>query len=144
MRTRAEILSHLSYYSTKTPSECGLRVAMLLEEWDGLHHFDESTLKKVEWSNPLFQVLRLSRYHGVGQLSTFDFDLLTRLVFLAHDHNIRIQIGPCNPQFLEVVFHPRHKRDGGISERHPTIEQALGRWRESHPAKEETPEPAAV
>jgi hypothetical protein len=122
----------LKYYCKGTPSENGLRTAKLLNEWDGLHHFDSKALNRVDWTN-FYQELKLG---GHPSLSTFDFDGLTRLVFLAHDHCIRIEIGPCNPRFVTLLFHPRKRREGATSERHPTIEAALAKWREHYPANE--------
>lgn len=60
-------------------------------------------------------------------LSTFDFDGLTRLVFLAHDHAVRVEVTPCNPQMLRIAIWQR-VRDGRISERHPTLDDAVSRW----------------
>jgi hypothetical protein len=60
----------------------------------------------------------------VGSLSTFDFDDLTRLVFLAHARCIRAEIGQGGPNRLRIAIWKR-EREGCIYERHPTIEQAL-------------------
>jgi hypothetical protein len=132
MRTREEIIKHLSYYTKAMISECGIRVATLLEEWQGLHHIPEEAIKKCEWDNDRYIVVRASKYDIASQLSTFDFDMLTQLVFLAHDHCIRVDISPLNPQFLNLTFFPRQERTGGMSQRHPTVESALDRWRLTH------------
>ncbi len=57
--------------------------------------------------------------------ATFDFDGLTRAVFMAHERCIRFSIEPSGPRMLKLTFHKRHKREGDMCERHPTIEQAL-------------------
>lgn len=132
MRSRDQVKSHLRYWTKAPPSEVGIRVAQLLDAWDGLHHFEESLMKKVQWSNPLFIEMRLSHHTSVGQLSTFDFDNLTRLVFLAHDHCIRVDINPCNGSYFTLQFHPRHVREGSMSQRHPTLEEAVEGWRSRH------------
>lgn len=120
--------SQLQYW-TKTPaSEVGLRVAALLDDWGGLHHFEEPAMKKVQWSHPLFIELKLSRFTSMGQLATFDFSELTRLVFLAHDHCIRVDIEPCNGTHLRLLFHPRPGRSGSMPLRHPTLEDAVAEW----------------
>src|SRR3954462_15611397 len=116
--------NHLKYWTKAKPSEVGIRVAERLDAWDGLHHFDEAAMKKVEWSNPLFIELKLSTRTTIGQLSTWDFDMLTRLVFLAHDHCIRVAIRPVNGFTFGIQFHPRKSHAGSIFERHPTIEEA--------------------
>jgi ParB/RepB/Spo0J family partition protein len=105
MRNDTEIKRLLHCYS-KSPSAAGIRVAVLLEAWHGLHHFDEAALRKVEWSNDRFQVLRVSKFEIAGQLASFDFDGLTKLIFLAHDHCIRVDLTPSNRNFL-IMFHPR-------------------------------------
>lgn len=64
-----------------------------------------------------------------SQLSTFDFDGLTRLVVLAHDECVRASINACNPQMVRIVFHDRTGREGHQYERHPTIEDAITRIR---------------
>ena len=132
---KSAVMAHMKYWTKSDPSECGLRVAQLLEEWQGLHHMDTAQMKKVDWANKRFQVVKLSKFSTPGGgLSTFDFSDLTSLVFLAHDHCIRVHIAPCNPQFLAIIFHPRNTRDGGMTERHPTLEQAVESWRSNHPA----------
>jgi hypothetical protein len=124
----ADVMQHLKYWCN-APSDVGLRVAKLLDEWDGLHHFDQAMMKKVEWTNTHFIAIKLG-----GGLASFDFNNLTRLIFLAHDHCIRVEIAPLTFKVLRVLFHPRHKREGNIYERHPTLEQAVGAYRGNHPA----------
>lgn len=54
-------------------------------------------------------------------LSTFDFDRLTRLVLAAHKHAVRVEISPSNMQRLRIGFWPRDPRERSISQRHPTL-----------------------
>ena len=72
--------------------------------------------------------------HRPQWLSTFDFDSLTRLVFLAHDRAIRVEIDGSGPGMVKLVLHKRI-REGVMHERHPTIEAALQRWREDNPCQ---------
>lgn len=60
-----------------------------------------------------------------GSFATFDFADLTRAVIMAHDRMIRFAIEPSGPGMLKLVLHKRHKREGRMYERHPTIEQAI-------------------
>lgn len=116
----------MKYIARDGLSDCGLRVAMLLEELDGLHHFDQRMLARADWTDS-YIVLRLR------DLATFDFAYLTRLVLLAHDYCVRVDISPSNMQAVRVMFHPRHSREGSISKRHPTIESVLADWRKRRP-----------
>lgn len=62
-------------------------------------------------------------------LSTFDDDKLTRLVFLAHDMCFRASIrtgGP--PNRIKIAIWKRGGRIGRMYERHPTISEALRMW----------------
>jgi len=61
--------------------------------------------------------------------ATFDFDYLTRLVFMAHDRCIRAEIQPSGPGMLKLVLNKRFYRDGEMYERHPTIETALEKFK---------------
>ena len=93
----------------------------------GLHHIQKSSIKKVHTWNK-------SHYFAIviktdGKYSTYDNDYLTKLVFSAHDHAVRIEINPRSSWgYMEIMFHGK-KREGKKWERHPTIEQALDEWR---------------
>ena len=60
-----------------------------------------------------------------GQWSTFDFNLLTRAVVLAHDRTIRFGVESSGRGLFRIVMHKRRTREGRMSERHPTIEDAI-------------------
>ncbi len=63
-----------------------------------------------------------------GELATYDFDALTRLVFLAHDRCVRVSIRPASPMHLRIIVHQR-QREGPFCSRHPTLEQSIERLR---------------
>lgn len=63
-------------------------------------------------------------------LATFDGDALTRMVIVAHELCCRVEVRPHNPGHLLVCLWERD-REGGMSERHPTIEQAIADVRAS-------------
>lgn len=67
------------------------------------------------------------------RLSTFDFDYLTRLVVLAHDRCVRLEVVASGPGRIGLVLHKRASRDGSMFERHPTIEEAIQRVRPRTP-----------
>ncbi len=71
-----------------------------------------------------------------ASMSTFDFDELTRLVFLCHDRCVRAVIIQGGPGRVGIAISQR-LRDGDVSQRHPTIDQALEAWRKCHPVVDE-------
>lgn len=64
-----------------------------------------------------------------GRMATYDHDELTRLVVLAHDQCIRVELRASGPGRVGLALWKRHKRDGCLSERHPTMEEAVARVR---------------
>ncbi len=111
-------------------SEEGARCAELLRVWlGGLHHFPggDNALRATDWSR-FFVEVRLKH----KSLCTFDGDSWTRLVLLAHDHAIRVDLTSEAMKSITVMLHPR-EREGGIAKRHPTIEEALATHRRFHP-----------
>lgn len=74
-----------------------------------------------------------------GQLSTFDFDMLTRLVLHAHDRCIRAELIASGPGRVGIALHKRHTREGTMSTRHPTIEQAIETHRRFYAAQKAQP-----
>lgn len=66
-------------------------------------------------------------------LATFDGDTLSRLVFLAHDRAVRVEIQPCNMRFVRIAVHARSRRDGSIFKRHPSLSGAVAEWRQRYP-----------
>ena len=99
--------------------------AFFAELFCGEHHIPRGGVK--EW--------------GIGwcvstwaDLSTFDADKLTRLVFLAHDYCVRAEVTHSGPRMVRICIWQRDTREGSIAERHPTLEQAVAAWRERNPA----------
>jgi hypothetical protein len=64
------------------------------------------------------------------QLSTFDYNALTRLVLLAHDNCVRVDVSARGMNRLVISIYPR-QRDGDMSKRHPTIEEHIPLIRDS-------------
>jgi len=60
-------------------------------------------------------------------LATFDHDKLTALVLAAHKNCVRVEIEPCNPQYLRIVFWPRETDGERIYARHPTLNDLASR-----------------
>jgi hypothetical protein len=57
--------------------------------------------------------------------STYDFDYLTRLVFLAHEFCVRVSVCQSGRGMIKIQFHERKNRTGGMWERHPTLDHAV-------------------
>lgn len=80
---------------------------------------------KVDWQYGL-NGISLKWQHT--DLATFDYSQLTMLVFLCHEARIRCSISPCGPRSLRFSFWPR-KSTGGISARHPNLDEAVKEFR---------------
>ena len=104
----------------KEMSSLGVSVADLLGElYRGIYHLDSGHLNKVDWTDKRYMEILIGR-----SLATYDSDDLTRLVFLAHQFCVRVQIEPCNFRYIKMSFSPR-QRGGSIFTNHPAIDQAL-------------------
>lgn len=131
MRTREQIKNHLSYYNKGAEvSECGLRCAELLEHWIGLHHIENNAMNKAQWNHPHYVMITC-----YGNLGTFDGSELTRLVFLAHDLCVRVELVSMSQRGCCFMLNPRHVREGDPARRHPTLETAVNHYLESRPEK---------
>ena len=100
-------------------SDLGRDVADLLGElFSGIYHIQDEVLK-ADFADPYCVDVLLHR-----SLSTYDFNHLTCLVFLAHHMALRVTIGAARNGILRLQFH-RRERDGGTSKRHPTLDEAV-------------------
>lgn len=90
---------------------------MLADLCRGSHHIGGKV-------KPSGSGIQISLQYGF-YAATFDYDGLTRAVVMAHDRCIRFEIYPSSPRTLGLRLHKRHSREGGMSSRHPTLEEAL-------------------
>lgn len=102
------------------------------EIYCGKHHIPGKHCEPVPWGDGWC-------VNHTGELSTFDFNKLTRLVFLAHDRCVRVSIQSSGPGMVRICIWQREKRTGSIFESHPAIETALEDWRKIHPLTEVLP-----
>lgn len=65
--------------------------------------------------------------HDRGDIATYDYDGLTRLVLMAHDKAYRVSVMPMNAGKLKICVWKR-QRDGGMTESHPAINQAIEKY----------------
>jgi hypothetical protein len=84
--------------------------------------------RKVEWdcSPEPWPGMALCIHSG---LATWDFNHLTRLVIAAHDACIRVELEAAAPHYMRILMHRRNGREGSMTNRHPTIEQAIANFR---------------
>ena len=102
-------------------SDLGRDVADLLGEvFKGIYHLDFRALHRVNWADDYVICFVLS----YTPLATYDFNLLTMLVFLCHHMAIRLEIYPVAPGRLEMQFH-RRNRTGDQYHRHPRLQEAV-------------------
>lgn len=67
-----------------------------------------------------------------GRMSTFDFYPLTILVFLCHEARIRCEVRPKSAGNFELSFFQR-SHEGGMSARHPDLDEAVADFRKYLP-----------
>ena len=96
------------------PSEVCMRAAKVLSQvYGGLLHVpiikDYTTWAEVDV------------YSGVA---TYDGNQLTELVIAAHEACVKLEIVGSGPRRLKLLFYARN-REGNVSHRHPTLEQAV-------------------
>lgn len=72
-----------------------------------------------------------TKFNVAGRFASYDFDQLTRLVLSAHEHCVRVEMKPCNCQFVTVTMWTRGKRSARSYHVHPTIESAVAEFRKS-------------
>lgn len=63
------------------------------------------------------------------RLATFDFDYLTKAVIMAHNWGVRFSIEASGPGMIKLIMFKRHLRKGSMSERHPTISEAVEKYK---------------
>ena len=110
-----------------TLSPIGRATADLLGDvFLGIYHLGISRLRKVDWTDDWCTVYMHDR-----SMSSVDSDELTRLLLLAHDRMIRVDIRAVAPRCMEIMFHQRHTRDRklGISQWYPTMETHIAELR---------------
>lgn len=103
-----------------TPDEEKRCEAVLTVAFQGMHHVLNLKKTPLYWSCNVF-----------GGVATHDFNLLTILVFAAHDHAVRVELSPDKKQMLRIMLHPRRCREGTMAARHPTLEHVLDEYRKS-------------
>lgn len=119
MRTKEESVEFLKWYYRGGFSDLGANVALLLDRMWGLHNINKTSLKKVHWANDVWIDFTCNK-----PLSTVDSNDLTRLIVIAHEMMLRIELRGLGPGYIRLTFHQRKSRDKseGFFAWCPTIE----------------------
>lgn len=105
---------------TADQAEC---YRLLCDLMGGEHHLEGGV---IAWGDGIY-------YNQLSSIATFDFNLLTVAVILAHDRCIRLEVRPAGPRSIGLALHKRHAREGSMSRRHPTLETAVAEARSRFP-----------
>lgn len=70
--------------------------------------------------------------NAYGDMSTFDFNRLTRFVLMCHRECVRGTIEQGGPGRIKLIIWRRRGREGSLYDRHPTIEQAIESFNENY------------
>ena len=113
----AEARGHMKYHGTEWTDNQLLASYALAVVRGGYHH-----LNKIKECGP--RGVEMSVHAG---LSTFDDNLLTRIVLVAHRMGVRIEIGSSGPGMVKLMAHARYTNDDkecGLHfwERHPSLD----------------------
>lgn len=100
-------------WMTQDQWECA---QMFADVVGGFHHVNSEF-------KPFGYGVRVNSCHN--RWATFDYSGLTRIVVMAHDRMIRVEVAPSGPRMIAFNMWKRHSREGSIGERHPTMEDAI-------------------
>lgn len=121
MRTDEEIAYFLSFSTNQTSfSTAGMAAARFIEKVWGLHNANVN-LSKINFAHP--ENIRFSL--TTGGLATVDYNELTRMVVIAHDMVLRLEIQPASPRQLRVILSLRQRESKRFWEMCPTIEEHI-------------------
>ena len=100
--------------------------------YSGLHHTNYyEQFKKSKYCETLFA----EYVDRANELSTYDFNRLTKLVVLAHDKGIRVSVSSDRKKGLVICFHNRmgkRHNDHPMNQRHPTLSKAVKQVRSTY------------
>lgn len=87
--------------------------------YQGIYHIDRPAIK-TDWSN----LHEVSICVPDNRFSTYDDGLLTDIVLLAHEHNVRVAVKGAAPGYIRLVF-VNVTKNGFFREDHPTIAELI-------------------
>lgn len=108
-------------------SPLGKQVAEILNYvFVGLYHMSISDIVSGAWHRNDVITLNI----GWVGWSTYDYDLLTKLVFCAHRACIRIDMKPVGMNYMRISFSKR-ERNGDLMTGHPRLDDAVANFNET-------------
>lgn len=107
-------------WATDDQWEC---LKLLADLRGGFHHISSKQVKP--WAEGI-------RFLCDGEFATFDFNYMTLLVLACHERCIRGALSAAGMR-TSLTLHRRHAREGSSFDYHPTIEQAIERYRKTFP-----------
>lgn len=128
LRCIDEARQPMKYHGTGTWNDNQLLASYALAVIRGGYHH----LNKVKECGP--RGVETNVYAGI---STFDDNLLTRIVLVAHQMGVRIEIGSSGPGRVKLMAHARYTSDDKNSglefwDRHPSLDhlaELCGKWK---------------
>ncbi len=111
----------------KQVSPFGEKVATFLDKaYGGIHNVDKKMMDANFLHHSYISVT--VNDGGNSRHATYDSDVLTRMVFLAHAMNIRFSIQASTHGYLKLIF-CEVTLSGFMRDRHPTLDESLEKLR---------------
>jgi hypothetical protein len=96
-------------------SELGVRVAIILHFWQGIHNINHKAKKKADWTGQFI----IDIQYGFRGLASFDSEDLMRLMVISGLAMARVEISPFGKRKLMISFSLRKTREGNWQEMLP-------------------------
>lgn len=112
-------------YKDVVLSELGTMVVQFLDKMWGIHNCNKTSLGKVDWGNNTWIEVVIDK-----MMSTVDNNDLTRLVVIAHNMMLRVEMTGIGPGYVKLQFHQRSLRNlemGRYWDWCPSIEDHIAR-----------------
>jgi len=108
------------YYSW-TSDDQWLCILFLRRFFSGFHHFPTEP-------KPCDKGIEMN--FRPAYMGSFDYDALTKLVIMSHNWAVRSEIAGSGPAMIKLKLFYRGSRDGRMQERHPTIDEAIDKFKD--------------
>ncbi len=89
----------------------------------GFHHCPDIKQKNCSGGNLVVNT-------RTGYFANYDYDLLTKMVIMAHNWGVRVQVSGGGPGMLKISLWKRNVREGDICDRMPTIDHMVSIYKD--------------